>query len=277
MLRLLVTLLLATSLVAADAPIAFTPQSIVWTDAPPSLPAGSKIAVLEGNPRAEGMFTMRVRVPAGASLAPHWHPRDERVTILAGSAELGFGSVADAKKTVRYGAGSFYVNPPRVMHFLFFPEETEMQMTGIGPWEIHTTEPVSETPATATLTVRSIDPPAASELGDAKQITAVVDYSVANFRPATFFLTMQFETITPDKTFSSNVVKARADDPNAVIPPRPNLLTTASGTYTLQQDLEPILRHAELKQPIRLRIFLQELTGAYTARVVAASDWVEYK
>ncbi|HEX2061445.1 MAG TPA: cupin domain-containing protein [Thermoanaerobaculia bacterium] len=118
--------------------IAFSPDAIVWKDGPPSLPKGSKIAVLEGNPQQEGIFTMRVRVPAGAALAPHWHPRDERVTILSGAVELGFGSVADRTNVTRYGAGSFYVNPPKVMHYLYFPEETVMQMTGVGPWEIHT-------------------------------------------------------------------------------------------------------------------------------------------
>jgi quercetin dioxygenase-like cupin family protein len=122
------------------ATIAFAPEAIVWNDAPPSMPAGSKIAVLEGNPREEGICTIRVRVPAGASLAPHWHPRDERVTILSGAVELGFGNVADRTKVQRYGAGSFYVNPPRAMHYLFFPEETTMQMTVMGPWEIHTSD-----------------------------------------------------------------------------------------------------------------------------------------
>lgn len=121
------------------AAIAVAPETIVWKDGPPTLPAGSKIAVLEGDPRAEGIFTMRVRVPAGASLAPHWHPRDERVTILSGAVQLGFGSTTDKANTKRYGAGSFYVNPPRTMHYLYFPEDTVMQMTGVGPWEIHTT------------------------------------------------------------------------------------------------------------------------------------------
>lgn len=126
-------MLLALILAAA---VAVTPDTIVWKDAPPTLPAGSKIAVLEGNPQSHGIFTMRVRIPAGASLPPHMHPRDERVTVLSGAVELGFGIKADRSSTRRYGAGSFYVNPPNVAHYIFFPEETVLQMTGIGPWEI---------------------------------------------------------------------------------------------------------------------------------------------
>ena len=120
------------------AAIALTPDTIAWKDAPPTLPKGSRVAVLEGDPKAEGMFTMRVRVPAGSQLAPHWHPRDERVTVLSGSVELGFGQIADRTKTKRYGAGSFYVNPPRALHYIYFPEDTVLQMTGTGPWEIFT-------------------------------------------------------------------------------------------------------------------------------------------
>lgn len=138
---MLIALLLALTLSAqpsTDAPIAFTPEQLVWVNGPPTLPKGSKSVVLEGNPRVEGMFTMRLRVPAGSSLVPHWHPRPERVTILSGAVELGFGSVAKKEAVVRYGAGSFYVNPPRLLHYVYFPETTEMQITGQGPWEIHT-------------------------------------------------------------------------------------------------------------------------------------------
>ena len=138
---LTILLLLAATLAgpaAPEKPIAFMPEAMVWVDAPPSLPPGSKLVVLEGNPRAEGMFTMRIRVPAGSELKPHWHPQHERVTVLSGAVEVGFGTVASKTSVTRYGAGSFYVNPPRVMHYTYFPEATEVQLTGQGPWEVHT-------------------------------------------------------------------------------------------------------------------------------------------
>src|SRR4051794_16915279 len=172
-----------------DTPIGLTPDALVWTDGPPTLPAGSKMAVLEGNPKADGMFTMRVRIPAGSAIPPHWHPRQERVTILSGAVDLGFGSVANAANTKRYAAGSFYVNPPQVMHFLFFPEAAEMQMTGIGPWELQTSDisAPAEVP-TATVTVRSIAPLAGSELTPTTTINAVIDYDIRGFKPSTYWL-----------------------------------------------------------------------------------------
>jgi hypothetical protein len=48
---------------------------IVWRDRPPSLPAGAKLAILEGDPAKDGFFTMRLRLPDGYKIPPHWHPK----------------------------------------------------------------------------------------------------------------------------------------------------------------------------------------------------------
>ncbi|HYC59325.1 MAG TPA: cupin domain-containing protein [Thermoanaerobaculia bacterium] len=262
-----------------DAKIAFAPDAIVWTDGPPSLPPGSKAAVLEGSPRGSGMFTMRVRVPAGSVLPPHWHPRHERVTVLSGTVELGFGNVADPRNVTRYGPGSFYVNPPREMHFLFFPEETELQMTGVGPWEIHTTdiEPRGPKP-TANIVVRNITPPPGTELTSETELVAQVDYSIANFRPDTFYLTMQFESIVPNQTFNASgaIIMARPDEPPPP-PPRPKMLSSARGTTTVRQSMEGVLRHKSLKRPIRMRVYMHEQTSEASSNVVETGDWIEFR
>jgi quercetin dioxygenase-like cupin family protein len=93
--------------------------------------------VLEGNPTQEGFFTIRLSVPAGTVLPPHWHPRDERVTLLSGMVRVGFGDVVDESATKAFGPGSFYLNPANSHHFVLFTEESVVQMTGIGPWELH--------------------------------------------------------------------------------------------------------------------------------------------
>lgn len=255
--------------------IGLTPEAMTWTDAPPTLPPGSRIAVLEGNPRAEGMFTMRVRIPAGSAIPPHWHPRQERVTILSGAVDLGFGNVATPGPTARFRAGSFYVNPPRLMHYLFFPEATEMQMTGIGPWELFTTDisTQSSTRATATVTVRSITPAPGSQLDGSMPLKVTVDYDIKNFRPSTFFLTIQFETTTPNRTMAAPVVALN----ETAMPPLPKFLTTATGTTTITQDLSRVLANPELKHPIRIRVFMQELVTDRTSRVPGVSDWIEFR
>ena len=82
------------------------------------------------------MFTMRLRLRPGSTIPPHTHPRDERVTVLAGAVKLGFGDVIDRAATTTFRAGSFYVNVPGVHHYLVIDEETELQLTGAGPWQV---------------------------------------------------------------------------------------------------------------------------------------------
>jgi quercetin dioxygenase-like cupin family protein len=108
-----------------------------WIDGPPSLPAGTKIQLLEGNPAGEGFFTMRVKAPAGSRLQPHWHPREERVTILTGLVRVGFGDAFVEGNMTTFGPGSYYVNPAMSHHYVWILEETVMQLSGTGPWEIH--------------------------------------------------------------------------------------------------------------------------------------------
>jgi len=117
--------------------IQFNPEDLVWKEGPPTLPRGTKVAVLEGDPKKTELFTMRLRIPAGFKILPHWHPRDERVTVLSGSVHVGFGDVFDVKRGKFFRAGAYYVNPPKRSHFVWFDEEAVLQLTGMGPWEMH--------------------------------------------------------------------------------------------------------------------------------------------
>src|SRR5215831_8436701 len=55
----------------------YAPDTIEWKPGPPSLPAGAKMAVLEGDPTKEGPFVMRLQTPSGYRIAPHTHPTTE--------------------------------------------------------------------------------------------------------------------------------------------------------------------------------------------------------
>ncbi len=117
------------------------PESIKWVDAPSPLPPGSQIAVLEGNPKETGMFTMRVKLPPDYSIPIHLHPKEERVTVLEGAVYVGFGSFVDTAKAQKFTAGCFYVNPENKEHFVYTQSEgCIFQVTGMGPWGINYTE-----------------------------------------------------------------------------------------------------------------------------------------
>ncbi|MFY9551693.1 MAG: cupin domain-containing protein [Thermoanaerobaculia bacterium] len=124
--------------------VVFAPGDIKWSDAPPILPAGAKIAVLEGDPSKAGPLTMRLKFPAGYKIAPHWHPGIERVTVVSGTFNLGLGDKFDDSKGNAMPAGSFGFLAPRMHHFAWTKGETEIQVHTIAPWKLVYVDPADD-------------------------------------------------------------------------------------------------------------------------------------
>jgi hypothetical protein len=97
---------------------------------------GAKMAILEGDPSKEGLFTMRLKLPDGYRVFPHWHPKTERLTIISGTVNLGAGDRFDPKATQALAAGTYSSMPPKMTHFAWMKGETILQLSSIGPWEI---------------------------------------------------------------------------------------------------------------------------------------------
>ena len=90
--------------------------------------------VLYGDPAKDGLFAMRLKLPKDYHIPPHTHPKPEIVTVLAGTVRLGMGKTADKSTTQALPAGSFFALPPGMEHFVFFDEETVIQLNSTGPW-----------------------------------------------------------------------------------------------------------------------------------------------
>jgi quercetin dioxygenase-like cupin family protein len=105
-------------------------------EGPASLPKGARVAMLEGNPTQEGPFTMRLQLPAGFKIPPHWHPAVEHVTVISGTFNLGMGEKFDTSSGRALTAGAFAFMQPGMRHFAWTNEETVIQVHGIGPWKI---------------------------------------------------------------------------------------------------------------------------------------------
>src|SRR5262249_13846887 len=88
-----------------------------WGDAPPTLPAGAKMVVLQGDPSKSGMFTIRLKVPDGYKVGAHWHPTTENLTVISGTFNLGTGDKLDETKTTAMTAGSFATMPAKMHHY----------------------------------------------------------------------------------------------------------------------------------------------------------------
>lgn len=113
-----------------------TPDDVKWTDGPPSLPPGAKMALLEGDPKKDGYFSLRLKFPAGYKIPPHWHPKDERVTVISGKAKLGLGESYDENAMRDLPPGSYFSLPAKTAHYAFAAEETVIQLNTIGPWDL---------------------------------------------------------------------------------------------------------------------------------------------
>ena len=122
----------------------FTPAAIQWKDGPAALPSGAKLAVLEGDPAKEGPFTIRLTLPAGFKVPPHWHPNIEHTTVISGTLNLGMGDKFDKTKGNNLPAGSFSFVPPKTNHFIWTEEGCVLQVHSIGPWGIVYVNPADD-------------------------------------------------------------------------------------------------------------------------------------
>jgi hypothetical protein len=110
-------------------------EQLNWMPGPEGLPTGSEFAVLEGDPTAKVHFTIRLRFPAGYKIAPHYHSSREILTIMKGQFHYGMGKVQTDDMTllkVRDFVRVEAVSP----HFLQALKATELQVSGMGPFDI---------------------------------------------------------------------------------------------------------------------------------------------
>ena len=145
------TLCIAGHLVTIAAPAGahdnniFTPQTIPWGPPPPFVAPGAQLAVLEGNPAAAtGDYTVRLKMPDGYRIAPHWHPQRENVTVLSGTFKVGMGDTFDQDKMGSFPAGSFAYLDPDMHHYAMASGEVIVQVHGSAPFQINYVNPADD-------------------------------------------------------------------------------------------------------------------------------------
>jgi len=135
---------------AADSQhILVTPADVKWSDAPPSVPAGAQIAVLEGDPGKKGPFTVRFQAPDGYKVPPHTHPTAEKITVISGTMLLGQGAKFDETAMREMSTGSYSVMPAGMQHFVLMRGNTVIQISGDGPFAINYVNPADDPRKTA--------------------------------------------------------------------------------------------------------------------------------
>jgi quercetin dioxygenase-like cupin family protein len=122
---------------------AFTPDSIPYGPAPPFVRPGAQLAVLEGNPMApSGDYTVRLKMPAGYRIAPHWHPKRENVTVISGTFKVGMGDYFEEGSMQTFPAGSFaYLDRDMHHYAMASGGEVVVQIHGQSPVQFNYVNP----------------------------------------------------------------------------------------------------------------------------------------
>lgn len=112
-------------------------DKLAWGPAPAIFPAGAQMVVLQGDPAASAIVTVRLKMPNNYAIPPHWHPTDEHVTVIKGQLVIGMGDTmsADAELPV-LKAGDFVTAPANMHHYARARGETIVQVHMMGPFQL---------------------------------------------------------------------------------------------------------------------------------------------
>ena len=121
-----------------------------WGPAPAALPPGAQMAVIDGDPASKGLVTVRLKMPAGYQIAPHWHPTDEHITVLAGSLSIGMGDTLDKQHSKTLKVGGYAVAPATMHHYAWTKTGATVQLHLQGPFGITYVNPADDPSHSAT-------------------------------------------------------------------------------------------------------------------------------
>jgi ChrR-like protein with cupin domain len=146
--------ILSTSLMLCGSPFAQTGGTVVeskqvkWGPAPPQFLPGLQFAILAGDPSKAGVYTIRLKMPSGSKVNPHWHTAEVDVTVITGTLGFGMGDKFDKSKAQLVKPGGFIVETKEMHHYVWAVGPTVIQVHGEGPLAINYVNP-SDDPSTA--------------------------------------------------------------------------------------------------------------------------------
>lgn len=143
---LLVTMMGIAVAEEANAPqhVLLSPRDMKWGNPPPVFEKGASFTVVSGDPSKTGIFSARLRMPAGYKIAPHWHPTDEHVTVISGTFALGMGETFDKASMKELPAGGYALLPAEMRHFAMAKTEATVQVTAMGPFVLTYVNPADD-------------------------------------------------------------------------------------------------------------------------------------
>ena len=122
------------------------PKEAQWGPAPPFIPAGAQIAVLNGDPTKAVPYAVRLKFPANYTIAAHSHPTDEHVVVTSGAVTFGMGDnvMKGAAANSTLPVGGFAMMPANMNHFAYTAAESTIILYGTGPVEFKYVNPADD-------------------------------------------------------------------------------------------------------------------------------------
>lgn len=120
------------------------PADIKWGDPPPVFEKGASFTVISGNPAEPGLYVVRLKIPAGYKIMPHWHPTDEHVTVISGTFMLGMGEKFDKATMTALPAGGYALLPADMRHYAMAKTAAVVQVHGMGPFALTYVNPADD-------------------------------------------------------------------------------------------------------------------------------------
>jgi anti-sigma factor ChrR (cupin superfamily) len=126
--------------------ILLVPTDMKYMPAPlaTGMPSAVQMTVLSGDPSKPGLFTIRLKIPAGGKIPAHWHPTDENVSVLEGTFAAGMGDKLDESAMKEFPVGSFLTLPKRMNHFAMAKADTLIQIHAMGPFVLNYVNPADD-------------------------------------------------------------------------------------------------------------------------------------
>jgi quercetin dioxygenase-like cupin family protein len=136
----------SVALLAAHAGLAHAQKTakLNWGPAPPTLPAGARMAVVSGDPTKAGPFTIDLAMPSGYTVPPHFHPTDESVTVKSGTFRYGMGDKMDKTSMKQLKKGQSVSLPANQHHYAHAKGKTMVEIGSTGPFAITYVNPADD-------------------------------------------------------------------------------------------------------------------------------------
>ena len=141
--RHIFTLALPLLLASSAAQSKAAPAELKWMDAP-MLPAGAQMAAVSGDPAKAGKFTIQLKMPSNYGVPAHWHPTDEKVTLISGKLAYGMSDRLDRAGAQALAEGGSVTMKAKMHHWVFTGDGATVQVEAMGPFKITYVDPSTD-------------------------------------------------------------------------------------------------------------------------------------